>query len=56
MVRIDIKNQTLDLLADPSELDARREGWTPLPHKFKRGVLAKYAKVVGSASQGAVCS
>jgi dihydroxy-acid dehydratase len=54
-VRIDIKARTLDLLVDPAELEARKVGWEPLPHKFTRGVLAKYSKTVGSASKGAVC-
>ncbi len=54
-VRIDIKARTLDLLVDPAELEARKIGWQPLPHKFTRGVLAKYSKTVGSASKGAVC-
>ncbi len=55
LVRIDIKAHTLDLLVDPAELEARKVGWKPLPHKFTRGVLAKYSKTVGSASKGAVC-
>ena len=55
LVRIDIKVRTLDLLVDPSELESRKVGWNPLPHNFKRGVLAKYSKTVGSASKGAVC-
>ena len=55
IVRIDIKARTLDLLVDPAELEARKVGWKPLPHKFTRGVLAKYSKTVGSASKGAVC-
>ncbi len=55
-VRIDIKSRTLDLLVEEKELARRKENFTPLPHKFRRGVLAKYSKVVGSASQGAVCS
>jgi len=54
-IRIDIKARTLDLLVDPAELEARKVGWQPLPHKFTRGVLAKYSKTVGSASKGAVC-
>ena len=54
-VRIDIKARTLDLLVDLAELEARKVGWQPLPHKFTRGVLAKYSKTVGSASKGAVC-
>jgi len=55
LVRIDITNRTLDLLVDPKELDARKVGWQPLGHKYSRGVLAKYSKLVGSASKGAVC-
>ena len=54
-VRIDIPNRTLDLLVEPAELEARKVGWKPLPHKYKRGVLHKYSKLVGSASKGAVC-
>lgn len=55
LVRIDIKARTLDLLVDPAELESRKVGWNPLPHKFTRGVLAKFTKSVGSASKGAVC-
>jgi len=55
LVRIDIPNRTLDLLVDPAELEARKVGWKPLPHKYSRGVLHKYSKLVGSASKGAVC-
>ena len=54
-VRIDITNRTLDLLVDPSELEKRKTGWKPLAHKYTRGVLHKYSKLVGSASKGAVC-
>jgi len=54
-VRIDTVNRTLDLLVDPAELEKRKVGWKPLEHKYTRGVLAKYCKVVGSASIGAVC-
>ena len=39
-----------------SGADTRREGWEPLPAVYTRGVLAKYAKLVGSASKGAVLS
>jgi dihydroxy-acid dehydratase len=53
-IRIDIVNRTLDLLVDPSELEARKVGWKPIPHKFTRGVLAKFSKGVSSASEGAV--
>ena len=54
-VRINTTTRTLDLLVDAGELEARKIGWKPIPHKYTRGVLAKYAKLVGSASKGAVC-
>ncbi len=54
-VRIDTVNRTLDLLVDDAEIQARKVGWKPIPHKYTRGVLAKYLKLVGSASKGAVC-
>ena len=53
-IRIDIPNRKLDLLVDDAELDARRAAFEPLPPRYTRGVLAKYAKLVGSASKGAV--
>ena len=55
LVRIDLQARTLDLLVDDAELARRRAQWTPLPPRYTRGVLAKYAKLVGSASRGAVC-
>lgn len=54
-VRIDIPNGGLDLLVDEAVLQERRNNWTPIPHKYDRGVLSKYSKLVGSASRGAVC-
>jgi dihydroxy-acid dehydratase len=55
LIRIDIPARKLDLLVDPAELEARKSGWKPLSHKYSRGVLHKYSKLVGSASKGAVC-
>jgi dihydroxy-acid dehydratase len=54
-IRLDVASATLDLLVEPAELAARRDGWQPLPPRYDRGVLAKYARLVGSASRGAVC-
>jgi dihydroxy-acid dehydratase len=54
-IRLDVSQGLLDVLVDPAELEARREGWAPKQHGYTRGVLAKYAKLVGSASVGAVC-
>jgi dihydroxy-acid dehydratase len=54
-IRIDIKGRALDLLVDGAELAERKKTWTVVPHKYTRGVLAKYVRLVGSASKGAVC-
>ncbi len=54
-VRVDIGQRTLDLLVDEAELERRRAEFAPLPPRYDRGVLAKYARLVGSASRGAVC-
>ena len=54
-VRIDVKNRKLDLLVDEKEMAERRKSFKPLTHKYRRGVLAKYSKLVGSAAKGAVC-
>lgn len=55
-IRLDVANGTLDVLLDADELDSRREGFAPLPPRYKTGVLAKYVKLVGSAATGAICS
>ena len=54
LIRVDIAARSIDLLVDESELEARRAGWSPLPPRYTRGVLAKYSKLVKSAAQGAV--
>jgi dihydroxy-acid dehydratase len=54
-IRLDMSARTLDLLVDDAELDRRRAEWKPLPQRFDYGVLGKYAKLVGSAAEGAVC-
>jgi dihydroxy-acid dehydratase len=54
-IRLDVASATLDVLGDAGEFDARREGFAPPPPRYKTGVLAKYVKLVGSASTGAVC-
>ncbi|HIW68079.1 MAG TPA: dihydroxy-acid dehydratase [Candidatus Dietzia merdigallinarum] len=54
-IRLDVSNGTLELLVDEAELAARKDGWEPLPPRYTRGVLAKYSKLVQSASVGAIC-
>lgn len=50
---IDGPNRKLDLLVDDAELARRREGWSPRPTAYPRGVLWKYTQTVRSASEGA---
>jgi dihydroxy-acid dehydratase len=54
-IRLDVASGELDLLVPKEELGARAVGWEPLPNRYKRGVLAKYARLVQPASVGAVC-
>ena len=51
---IDVDRRALDLNVDPEELARRQGGWQPPAPRYTGGVLAKYAALVGSASQGAV--
>jgi dihydroxy-acid dehydratase len=55
-IRLDVADATLDVLVDADEFDSRRAGFTPLPPRYRTGVLAKYTKLVGSAAIGAVCT
>jgi len=55
-ITVDIAARELRLEVDPAELARRKEGWTPRPPKYTRGVFAKYAASVSSAAQGAVTS
>ncbi|MBW0010286.1 MAG: dihydroxy-acid dehydratase [Pseudonocardiales bacterium] len=51
---LDVARRELNLEVDAEELARRRREWTA-PQRPLRGVLAKYARLVGSAAQGAVC-
>jgi dihydroxy-acid dehydratase len=53
-VRVDIPNRRLDLLIDNATMAERAAAWVPIPPRYTRGALAKYAKLVGSAESGAV--
>ncbi|NNC43425.1 MAG: dihydroxy-acid dehydratase, partial [Acidimicrobiia bacterium] len=50
-IRVDIPNRTLDIMVD--DLEARRNDWKPIEPRYTSGVLAKYAKLAGSAETGA---
>ena len=51
---IDVDRQALDLDIPAAEMARRFEAWAPPPPRYRTGVLAKYAALVGSASAGAV--
>ena len=51
---IDVDRKALDLDVPADELARRRAGWTAPEPRYAGGVLAKYAALVSSASQGAV--
>jgi dihydroxy-acid dehydratase len=52
-VVIDVERRRLDVDLPPEELEARLAEWTPPAPRYEGGVFAKYARVVGSASEGA---
>jgi dihydroxy-acid dehydratase len=54
VVTIDVAARTLDVALDDEEIAARLAAWRPPPPRVTRGVLAKYARSVTSASRGAV--
>lgn len=51
---IDVDSGRLNVELDDRELKRRLENWKPLEPKYKTGLLAQYAKLVASASKGAV--
>ena len=51
---IDVDRGALDLDVPAEEVARRFEHWTPPPIRYRTGVMAKYAALVGSASEGAV--
>jgi dihydroxy-acid dehydratase len=53
-VVIDVDNRALQVEIDGAELQRRLDAWQPPAPKYERGVFAKYAAGVSSASRGAV--
>ncbi len=53
-VRIDAVKRVVELEVDDAEIERRRLAWSPPEPRYRTGVLAKYAKLVSSASLGAV--
>ena len=54
IVIFDIKGRRLDVDISAEEMNARLRNWSAPPPRYKTGVMAKYAKLVSSASEGAV--
>ena len=54
MITIDSVTQQLSMDVSDDELANRKKDWVEPPLRYRRGVLYKYAKLVSSASKGAV--
>ena len=53
-ITIDARNNEINLVVPAAEIATRLKSWKATPCKEKRGTLAKYAKLVSSASEGAI--
>jgi dihydroxy-acid dehydratase len=53
-ITIDAEKRELNVDISDAEMKRRAKAWKPPKPKYKRGLLAKYAKLVSSASEGAV--
>jgi dihydroxy-acid dehydratase len=51
---LDVASRTLKVELSDSEITARLAAWKPPPPRYQTGVLAKYARLVSSASTGAI--
>jgi dihydroxy-acid dehydratase len=54
IIRVDVSARSLDVHVDDDILAERRNSWRPHEVRYPTGALAKYARLVGSASVGAV--
>ena len=54
-IAIDIAKRRIELEVPADELGRRRGAWSPPRPRYERGALAKYARLVSSASLGAIC-
>jgi dihydroxy-acid dehydratase len=54
-ISLEVDSRRLDLDVEEDELARRREGWKAPQPRYEHGALAKYAKLVASASRGAIC-
>jgi len=56
MINIDVERRCLNVELDDEQIKQRLIAWTPMSPRYTEGVLAKYARLVTDASQGAVTS
>jgi dihydroxy-acid dehydratase len=54
-IAIDVEKRQLNIEIGSTELESRRKAWKAPPPKYTKGVFAKYARLVTSASRGAIC-
>jgi dihydroxy-acid dehydratase len=54
LISIDIPSKTINLKISPQEIDERLSRWSPSQPKITHGYLARYSRMVSSASEGAV--
>jgi dihydroxy-acid dehydratase len=55
VINLDIPNRRIEVQLPDGELKRRQDAWKAPPPRYTSGALAKYAKLVSSASEGAVC-
>ena len=51
---IDVAEGKIDLIVSETDLTERKKEWKPIKPHCTKGVLAKYASLVGSAAEGSV--
>ena len=56
IITLDIPGRSLDVNVSEEEMQERRRAWQPPTSAYTTGALAKYARLVSSASEGAVTS
>ena len=54
IIRIDVRDHSIDLLVDEATLAERRANWKPPEPRYTKGVLAKYARLAQGAEKGAI--
>jgi dihydroxy-acid dehydratase len=54
LIRIDIPGKTIELMVSETEIKKRLAQWVKPEPKIKKGYMARYARQVSSAGQGAI--